>query len=242
MEGIEIKNEAGNFQVNQYTRVTAYLRKGSGVLNTFQGDFSTPHVKIVYNPLTEVLAYRCSEVVSLLYTLDGYAYIGGTVSSVGSTLEYWVFGKSSNVSTEGVQVFDGAGTGVNNLLYDSSWIPIKPVGIYGNEMPTDYFGTPTEISYNLGTKSYAVVPLSVFCNIDKEVSRSSGTTDEVDVFYYRTDHGTKLTGNTLTIKKNDVERFIKFYVGVSWSSSYEYAYFKDNSAQTQYMVIDVSDL
>lgn len=242
MEGIEIKNEAGSFQVNQYTRVTAYLRKGSVVLNTFQEEFDTPQVKVLYNPLTEVLAYRCNEVISLLYTSGGYAYIGGTIGSIGSTVEYWIFGKSSKVSTEGIQVFDGAGTEVNNLLYDSSWVPIKPIGIYGNEMPTDYFGTPTEFSYNLGTKSYAVVPLSVLCNIDKEVSRTDGTTDEVDAFYYRTDHGTQFTGNTLTIKRATVEQFVKFYVGVSWSSSYAYNYFKDNGAQTQYLVIDVSGL
>lgn len=242
MEGLEIKNDAGSFQINQNTRVTAFLRKGNAVFNTSFEEFDTTYVKVACNPLTEVLAYRCDNTVSVLYSVDGYTYIGGSSSAEGSTLEFWIFGKSTSISNSGVQVFDGSGTSVSNLLYDSSWIPIKPLGIYGSELASTPYGTPQNYSYNIGSGSFAVIPLSVFCTIDKEVSRTAGTTDEVDVFYYRTDNGSKISGSTLTIERATVEQFVKFYVGVRWSSSYAYNYYKSNDAKTQYMLIDVAGL
>lgn len=222
-QGIQFKNENGSFQVTQETRVTAYLRKGS--VNFSSKQFLRKGVaEVTYDPLTEVFAFSCPEYVSVLYAQGGKMYIGSSLDAEDTpTLSYWIFGKATSVSTEGVQVFDGNGVGVDNLLYDSSWVPIKPLEIIGNDktMPVG--------------KSYAVVALSVNSNTSRDYPYQTVK----PMTFTRSDDAVKIVGNSISIAFTEVYKRVQ----ISNNNTFDpYNFDVSNFATTKYMVVDVSGL
>lgn len=238
MSGVEIKNSQSTFQVTNETRVTAFLRKGSVTgYRKDDGEFDEDYIAYIsYNPLTEVLAVSSTSYISFLNTEDGSMKIGSPFSneipSPAPVIYYWVFGKATTLSTSGMQVFDGQGTSSSNLLYDSSWIPIKPLTILNTG------------STNLGSGSYAAIPLNVRSKVYREVREIENTGssfDEIEVLYYRQDDAISINNGSINILEQEVEQFFKLYQ-LNWSSSYAYHYDNSNNATTQYLIIDVAGL
>lgn len=221
--GLEIKNESGSFQVTQETRVTAFLRKGTVDFESEQ--FLRKGIaKVPYDPLTEVFAFSCSEYVSVLYADSGNMVIGSSKEvSSSPVLSYWIFGKPNTVSNQGVQVYDGQGTELSNLLYDSSWIPIKPLEIIRDAtvMPAG--------------KNYAVVAMSVNSNTSRDYPYETVK----PITFTRTDDAVKILANDISIQFTEVYKRVQISNN---NTSDPYNFDISNFADTKYMVIDVTGL
>lgn len=236
MEGLEIKNTFGSFQVNNETRVTAFLRKGSvatSIRQSDDGNWIKTFASISANLLTEIVAFRCSAHASLLASTGGSVEIG-TDSEIPVTVEYWVFGKATTVSSEGIQVFDGNGTSASNLLYDSSWIPIKPIQIIGSG------------NSSLPTGSFAAVPMNTRSSVvRKSTTQIRGGVYETFLDYTREDQAIQISGSSASVTDKIVEQYeatIRYGTGDIPPPEGTTEYSAGNNGATKYMIIDVSAL
>lgn len=250
--GFEIKNNQGSFQITQETSVYSFLRKG--VVNMVRRSAATnflevsQYAEIPCNSLTEICAIRSSGYVSVLFSEGGKLYIGSEYKGDKSTyppVEYWIFGKATSVSREGIQVFDGKGTGTSNLLYDSSWIPIKPtslenipaLGIKGSGLPAVFNKTLPR------GKSFAYIPMVVHSKTSRSVRElnQSGVTDqEWEISYDRRDDAARIVNGVFSVAPSYVSYYFYFLLGYApWNDK---SYTSDNKAATKYLMIDVSGL
>lgn len=250
--GLEIKNNQGSFQITQETTVSSFLRKGtvSMVRRSATTNFLdvSHYAEIPYNSLTEICAIRSSGYVSVLFAEGGKLYIGAKYVSESfdyPPVEYWIFGKSTSVSSEGVQVFDGNGTNASNLLYDSSWIPIKPTSL--ENIPTlgiQGSGLPTVFNKTLPSgKSFAYIPVVVHSKTTRsvrELNQSGTTGQEWEVLYERQDDAARIVNGVFSVSPSNVSYYFYFLFGYApWNDR---SYTSDNNAATKYLMIDVTGL
>lgn len=244
-QGLEVKNTYGSFQITQETRVISYLRKGIAVIkpkSTNQWVEASCFAEIPCDPLTEICAVRCTELISYLYNENGKLYVGMASNQSGSypDVEYWIFGKANTVSSSGIQVFDGNGTKVENLLYDSSWNPIKPIKIIKAPKLVNSASYTENLPSN---RKHAYIPMVVHSETSRNVRElnQTGTVDqEWEISYDRIDDAAKITGNTFTISRSAVSHYFYFVMGQTyWNDS---NFYTDNNAKTQYMIVDVTGL
>lgn len=252
-QGIEIKNTTGSFQVTQNTQVFSFLRKGT--VNTLpRSDPSdwidtSEYAEITgFDPLTEICAICSTEYISTLFYQEGKLYIG--MEYRGEThnyppVDYWVFGKPNTVSSQGVQVFDGQGTSASNLLYDSSWAPIKPYQLVDvPELGTHWEDLPTQHSVSLpSNKTFAYIPMVVHSKSTRNVRElnQTGTIDqEWDISYSRRDDAAKIIFNTFYVKPSRISYYSYFTMGRRpWNDK---NFDSDNNARTKYLLVDVTGL
>lgn len=250
--GLEVKNNQGSFQITQETSVSSFLRKGTVnmVPRSAPDDFldTSHYAEIPYNNLTEICAIRSSGYVSVLFAENGKLYIGAEYvreSFNYPPVEYWIFGKATSVSSEGVQVFDGNGTNASNLLYDSSWIPIKPVSLENiPRLGNQGSGLPTVFNKTLPRgKSFAYVPMVVHSRSNRYVRElnQSGTVDqEWEISYDRQDDAARITNGVFSVSPSYVSFYFYFLLGYApWDDK---SYSSDNNASTKYLLIDVTGL
>lgn len=232
MSGIELKNINNTFQVTNETRVLAFLRKGILSTVAYSSASAARVVKIPLNASEECLCFNCDYSASFLFYDGTNAVISvNTPTEDPVSVSYWIFGRPSTSSTSGVQVFDGNGMQQNNLLYDSSWIPLKPVGTLNS-------------SFNIPIgKNYAVLPItfkSRMFKIYSEVLNPSGNTDVIYVLQ-RNDEGVKVSAGSLVVEEflSMYEQKITFTASLG-GRTYDFNY--DNNASTNYLVVDVTGL
>lgn len=230
MQGLEVKSESGTFQINSQTRVTAFLRKGTVTTSLKQidsGEWIKTYAQISANLSTEILAFSSEYKCNILSSNGGIVEIG-CESEVPVQVSYWVFGKGVTTSNQGVQVFDGNGENFENLLYDSSWIPIKPLSIISAGVT------------NAGIGSFAVVPMNVQSLIRRQsITNASGRTDHL---YTRTDQAVSISPTNQIEASN---RVIEEYRLTELSSTNPVGtteYTAENNTPTKYILIDVSGL
>lgn len=252
-EGLEIKNETGTFQISQNTQVFSFLRKGtvSTIARSEPNDFYDTSVYALiadFDPLTEICAISSTEYISTLFSENGKLYIGMKyINEVHNypSVNYWIFGKSKQTSSQGIQVFDGNGTTVENLLYDSSWIPIKPYELVSvPELGLSGSGLPTQYTQTLPTgKSFAYIPMVVHSKSTRNVRElnQTGTVDqEWEILYDRRDDAAKIVGNNFYVSPSYVSWYFYFTLGQRpWNDK---NFESDNNARTKYLVIDVTGL
>lgn len=244
-EGLEIINNSGSLQISTETSVVSFLRKGSvqfqRAVNNDSVD-SSYYAKVTCNPSTELCFVSCSEPVSYLYNDSGQLYIGLSYNgdSPRPTLYYWVFGKATTISNQGLQVFDGNGTDRSNLLFDSSWKPLKPISIVTSPELT-FNGSHTKTLPS--SRVYAFMPLQVTSETFRETRElnQTGTVDqEWEINYSRRDYAAQLIGRNLTIRNTIVDYYFYFYFGSrNWNDR---NFDTSNNVQTRYLVVDVTGL
>lgn len=252
-QGIEIKNTTGSFQVTQNTQVFSFLRKGT--VNTLPRSDPSDWVETSeyaeitgFDPLTEICAISSTEYISTLFYQKGKLYIG--MEYIGEThnyppVDYWVFGKPNTVSSQGVQVFDGQGTSASNLLYDSSWVPIKPYQLVDvPELGLPWGDLPTQHSVSLpSNKTFAYIPMvvhSISSRYVRELNQTGTVDQEWAISYYRRDDAAKITGNTFYVKPSEISYYRYDYMGyMRWRES---NFDSDNNERTKYLLVDVTGL
>lgn len=185
------------------------------------------------NESTEVVAISCTKKCSVLFH-DGTNLVIGVDTPAGTSINvrYWVFGRPTTTTRTGIQVFDGNGTSASNLLYDSSWKPMKPVAIATGSSKTMPSG-----------KTYAVLPISFRSSMYKELSEIRNPTGQSDLIYIleRKDYGCSVNGRTIAIGEylGSAENKTRHNIQ---GAGYAYKYTNDNQAPNQYLVIDVTGL
>lgn len=216
--GLEVFGATGSYQIDSKYKNPALLRKGAGAtVEVSPGEVTISYLPIPLGP-NEFLAWRSTidSVFAQRDATNGYIYVR---TAPGHTVEWWVFGYPTSLSTFGLQVFNADG----ERVFDSSEKPLRVIGSQSETVESYMFGSIASIQQ----KTYV-----------RQVRSSGGVAPNIFLVNGLEFGVSKIVGSTVTIYKNQ-----GFYSVATPTTSIpgDWAYNQTNGVTTQHLIIDVTD-